>query len=42
MVNEAIVVNEALVAITTVALGLETAQNTYFDTYANPRAKSTS
>ena len=28
-------VNEALLAITTVALGLETAQNTYFDTYAN-------
>jgi hypothetical protein len=33
--EQAIVVNETLVAITTVTLGLETAQNTYFDTYAN-------
>ncbi len=33
--EQAIVVNGSLVAITTVTLGSETAQNTYFNTYAN-------
>jgi hypothetical protein len=33
--EQAIVVNGALVAITTVSLGSESAQNTYFDTFAN-------